>query len=63
VKYYKQYDKDFSDGNYEDTVLYNLATIYKDIDKSQAKAYAQKLLDKYPQSIYNNSVIRELVNM
>lgn len=63
VKYYKQYDKDFSDGNYEDTVLYNLATIYKDTDKSQAKSYAQKLLDKYPQSIYNNSVIRELVNM
>lgn len=63
VKYYKQYDQDYSGGNYEDTVLYNLAIIYKGIDKSQAKTYAQKLLDKYPESIYNNSVIRELVNI
>ncbi|MCH5139073.1 tetratricopeptide repeat protein [Clostridiaceae bacterium UIB06] len=63
IKYYKQYDQDFSSGNYEDTVLYNLAIIYKDTDKSQAKAYAQKLLDKYPESIYNNSVIRGLTNM
>ena len=62
IKYYKQYDQDFSDGNYEDTVLYKLAIIYKDIDKSKAKTYAEKLLDKYPGSIYSNSIIRELVN-
>lgn len=62
VKYYVQYDKEFSNGNYEDTVLYNLAIIYKDIDKSKAKIYGEKLLNSYPESIYNNSIIRELVN-
>lgn len=62
IKYYVQYDKDFSNGNYEDTVLYNLAIIYKDIDKSKAKIYAEKLLNNYSESIYNNSVIRGLVN-
>jgi Uncharacterized protein conserved in bacteria len=62
IKYYKQYDQDFSNENYEDTVLYNLAVIYKDIDKSKAKIYAEKLLNNYPESIYSNSVIRELVS-
>lgn len=62
IKYYKQYDENFSDGNYEDTVLYNLAIIYKDIDKSKAKIYAEKLLNNYPESIYSNSVIRGLVS-
>lgn len=62
VKYYAQYDKEFSNGNYEDTVLYNLAIIYKDIDKSKAKIYGEKLLNSYPESIYNNSIIRELVS-
>ncbi|KZL93226.1 tetratricopeptide repeat protein [Clostridium magnum] len=61
IKYYVQYDKDFSNGNYEDTVLYNLAIIYKDIDKSTAKTYAEKLLNNYPESIYSNSIIRGLV--
>lgn len=61
IKYYVQYDKDFSNGNYQDTVLYNLAIIYKDIDKSTAKTYAEKLLNNYPESIYSNSIIRGLV--
>lgn len=60
IKYYIQYEQDFPDGNYEDAVLYNLATIYKDTDKPKAKIYAEKILDKYPQSIYNNSIIRGL---
>jgi Uncharacterized protein conserved in bacteria len=62
IKYYVQYDKDFPNGNYEDTVLYNLAIIYKDIDRSKAKTYAEKLLNNYPQSIYSNSIIREIVS-
>ena len=62
IKYYTQYDQEFSNGNYEDTVLYNLAIIYKDIDKSKAKSYAEKLLEGYPQSIYNNSISRSIAN-
>ncbi len=62
INYYVQYDKSFSDGDYEETVLYRLAIIYKDIDKAQSKKYAQQLVDKYPNSIYNNSIISNLVN-
>ncbi|WP_406542722.1 tetratricopeptide repeat protein [Clostridium ljungdahlii] len=62
INYYIQYDKGFSDGDYEETVLYRLAVIYKDTDKSQAKKYAQSLVDKYPNSIYNNSIISNLIN-
>lgn len=62
IKYYTQYDQKFSNGDYEETVLYNLITIYKDVDKGKAKIYSQKLIDKYPNSIYNNSVIKGLLN-
>lgn len=62
INYYIQYDKSFSDGDYEETVLYRLAVIYKDIDRVQSKKYAQKLVDNYPNSIYNNSVIDDLIN-
>lgn len=61
VKYYTQYDRDFPTENYEETVLYNLAIVYKDTDKSKAKIYAEKLLQNYPESIYSNSIIRGLV--
>jgi tetratricopeptide (TPR) repeat protein len=62
IKYYSQYDQSFSNGNYEDTVLYNLTIIYKNIDRSKAKAYAKRLIQNYPQSIYNNSITKEVAN-
>ncbi|MDW8800121.1 hypothetical protein P8V03_03010 [Clostridium sp. A1-XYC3] len=61
IKYYSEYDKAFSGGEYEETVLYTLALIYKDKDAATAKVYAEKLLQNYPQSIYNNSVINSLI--
>lgn len=62
IKYYTQYDQNFSNGDYEETVLYNLVIIYKDVDKDKAKSYSQKLIDKYPNSIYNNSITKGLVS-
>jgi tetratricopeptide (TPR) repeat protein len=62
IKYYTQYDEKYENGDYEETVLYALATMYKDSDKSKAASFAQKLIDKYPKSIYNNSVIKNLIN-
>ncbi|MBV4419018.1 tetratricopeptide repeat protein [Clostridium tyrobutyricum] len=62
IKYYKQYDNSYSDGDYEETVLYKLSLIYNDLDKQKSKTYAQELIDKYPSSIYNNSVINSIVN-
>ncbi|MEY8001657.1 tetratricopeptide repeat protein [Clostridium sp. Mt-5] len=62
TKYYSQYDENFSDGNYEETVLYRLAIIYKGMDISTSKNYAKKLVNKYPVSIYNNSIINSIIN-
>ncbi len=61
-KYYIQYDENYDKGDYEETVLYALAIMYKDSDKSKASNYAQKLSNKYPKSIYNNSIIKSLIN-
>lgn len=62
IKYYIEYDEKFSKGDYEETVLYDLATMYKNMDKSKASNYAQKLVDNYPNSLYNNSIIQSLLN-
>lgn len=61
VKYYEMYDQSFASGDYEETVLYNLAMIYKDTDMNKAKQYASKLSQNYPNSIYNNSNIKAMV--
>ncbi|APM37600.1 tetratricopeptide repeat protein [Clostridium kluyveri] len=62
IKYYEEYDGNFSDGSYEETVLYRLAVIYKDLNMEQSKSYAKKLVNTYPESIYNNSQINNLIN-
>lgn len=61
IKYYSLYDASYSSGSYEETVLYNLATIYKAIDIEKAKQYANRLLDKFPNSMYNNSNMKEIL--
>lgn len=61
VKYYNQYIDNYSNGNYAETVLYNLVIIYKEVDKSKAQIYAKKLASTYPYSIYNNSIIADLI--
>ncbi|MBA5851721.1 tetratricopeptide repeat protein [Clostridium sp. cel8] len=61
IKYYDKYDKNYPNGDYEETVLYRLALIYKNLDISKAKVYAQKLIDKNSSSIYNNSIINSLI--
>jgi tetratricopeptide (TPR) repeat protein len=56
-KYYEEYLVKYPSGNYEEVVLYKLATLNKNVDNQKSKIYAQKLVDKYPTSQYNNSVI------
>ena len=56
-KYYEEYLIKYPSGNYEVDVLYKLATLNKNIANQKSKIYAQKLVDKYPASKYNNSII------
>lgn len=62
IQYYIQYDNSFDGGIYQDTVLYKLVILNKDSNKSMAKKYAQKLISKYPNSMYNNSVVNGVAN-
>lgn len=61
IKYYEEYDSKFSNGTYEQTVLYEMSLIYKSIDANEAKNYAARLAKQYPKSIYNNSVIKSIL--
>lgn len=62
IKYYNQYDEKYPDGDYESSVLYRLVLIYNNLDKDKAKDYAERLADKYPSSIYNNSIVKSLTD-
>ncbi|MBV7271561.1 hypothetical protein JMF89_04465 [Clostridiaceae bacterium UIB06] len=62
IQYYIQYDNSFDGGIYQDTVLYKLVILNKDSNKEMAKKYAQKLMSKYPNSMYNNSIVNEVAN-
>lgn len=61
LKYYYEYDKLYQDQCYEETVLYKLAILNRNIDKEKSKNYAKKLLNNFPQSDYNNSIINEIL--
>lgn len=61
MKYFAMYDKTYSKGSYEDTVLYKLAMLYKNVDLNTSKAYAKKLRDNYSNSIYNNVNIKGIL--
>lgn len=62
LKYYEFYNANYKSKDYEETVLYKLAIIYKNVDASKAKQYASKLSKNYPNSIYNNSNIKTILN-
>ncbi|MDP4143664.1 MAG: hypothetical protein Q8936_04155 [Bacillota bacterium] len=62
LKYYEQYDSQYSNGDYEETVLYDLAIMYKDVDINKSKQYAQKLTSSFPNSIYNNTNIKQILS-
>lgn len=61
LKYYTMYHE-VCKGDYEETVLYKLAVIYNGLDKIKGKEYAQQLVKNYPNSIYNNSNIKHIIN-
>jgi tetratricopeptide (TPR) repeat protein len=62
LKLYEEYYSNYSKGDYGDEVLYRMALIYKNVDKSKAKRYAEELIREYPKSIYNNSKTKGIIN-
>lgn len=63
LEMYKKYDELYPEGSYIEGVLYELALLSLDINKEEAKLYAQRLIDNYPDSIYVNDRIMNILNM
>lgn len=54
IKYFEEYISLYENGDYIEEVYYKLALQYNDINKNKSREYANKLIDNYPESIYNN---------
>ncbi|WP_315118694.1 tetratricopeptide repeat protein [uncultured Clostridium sp.] len=62
IKYYTIYDEKFNEGEYKEIVLYNLCLLYKNIDMDKSKHYGNRVIEEYPNSIYNNSKVQDIIN-
>jgi len=61
--YYKLSLKEFPAGIYTEEVLYNLIIINKEIDINKAKGYAEKLVKQFPNSQYDNSIVKKILGL
>ncbi|NFJ11268.1 tetratricopeptide repeat protein [Clostridium botulinum] len=62
IRYYVIYVNSFIKNDYGDLALYKLATLNEKVDDAKSKNYAKKLSQIYPQSMYNNSNIKRILN-
>lgn len=65
IKYFEEYLKKYNkmDVSYEEESLYNLAMINMKLNnKSDARKSAQRLQDRYPDSMYNNEKLKQILN-
>lgn len=62
INYYDSYIEEYEGGSYIQEAYYRAALIYKDRNNEKSKTYALKLKDNYPNSIYNNSKIKEIIS-
>lgn len=62
INYYDSYIEEYEDGSYIQEAYYRAALIYKDRNNEKSKIYALNLKDNYPNSIYNNSKIQEIIS-
>ena len=63
IKYYELTLNKFPSGSYAEEVLYNLILINKDVDLNKAKDYAKKLAKQFPSSKYNNSIVKNIIDL
>lgn len=62
IKYYEEYASKYTNENYIQEVYYNLALNYMDKDINKSKEYAKVIKDKYSDSMYYNSKIKEIIS-
>lgn len=64
LKYYKEYINKYDklDNSYTEEAMYNIAIInWSNKNTSEAKKYAKRLVEKYPNSMYNNEKIKAIL--
>lgn len=61
IKYHEDYYNKFNTGTYIEEVIYSLTILYKEEDLTKSKTYAYILKNNYPESIYNNEEITNLL--
>ena len=62
IENFDRYITEYSDGSYIQEAYYKAALLYKNKDIVISKSYANKILINYPNSIYNNSYVEEIMN-
>lgn len=62
IENFERYIMEYSDGSYIIESYYKSALLYKNIDIDISKNYANEILINYPDSIYNNIYIEEILN-
>ncbi|MDZ5034031.1 tetratricopeptide repeat protein, partial [Clostridium perfringens] len=63
IKYFEQYIYKYENGNYIEEAYYKIALLYKEINIEKSKFYAQALVNKYQNSIYNNNIMKGILNI
>lgn len=61
LKLYKEYYSLYPKGSYIEGVLYELALLTNTTNKDMGKEYARELVNNYPNSLYINDYIRDIV--
>ena len=61
LKLYKEYYSLYPNGTYIEGVLYELALLTNTTNKNMGKEYANELISNYPNSLYINDYIKEIV--
>lgn len=63
VENYDKYILNYEEGSYIKEAYYRAALIYKDINIEKSKEYANKIIINYPNSIYNNNYMKEIMKL
>lgn len=63
IENYNRYISDYKNGSYIQEIYYRAALLYKSIDIEKSKEYANEIIINYPNSIYNNSYIKEIMKL
>ena len=63
IENYDRYIKNYKDGSYIQETYYRASLLYKYMDIEKSKEYANEIIINYPNSIYNNSYMKEITKL